>query len=963
VSPKLTITMLRLDGFGCFGPKPFELRFAPNRLNLIVGSNETGKSTLVRALFGILFGIKDSNEEQRFAPWHNGGRIYKGTLELKSADSEITITRDFLTNHTQIVARQPRRTRELFNDAANPRSAKLYNVYLTELQKLCVVQDEELFYATTVIRQADVQAEMTDKLRQLITGAAETDYVTVRERLKSLHDDLTVHRPWTKTALRNPRQIEELRDAIQRKRQALSEVESQLRRFAACKEEFDQLEQTVRMLEADINSSRERLRTMDRLIELLRDELTLRERVGRIEKDSKRIRGMEEEKRRLERTNQEQYAEFVNAPEDLGEQLQRLQRLEERCKHLKENQARLAEQREQAERFLAAEQRQREQFARFYGKPLDFPDRLAAHKTTHADLKCNIEKLEEEIKQCDSIFPAWANLSCGALTLLDRTAEKILGMKEIETRLEGVRQQIQWFRRRQRLAALLSLGLGVAGALVGSLLLGPVAGILAGLVLGLVLFFVLSLSFAPREELGKVMHHQRMLEDEYELARQAGKELQAQLGTEAVPNPEVLRQLVQHYHAARPVLEEIRLLDADSFRAESAGAIRGKNIKEMLAKKVTQLHNDLDEVLKEIKGFETTEVDDAFRAAWNEYLQLAETFRSKSSELKVLCREEEETDRQLQEEENAMRAAKDRLRDILKGRTAEVVLRAYEVYQRHNAGLVQLREALARDESPEALEKEHDSLRIAFDSIQRQLREFVQQFPALGLWRDRPTDLQRERDELNNKVQNLEKDIDRKRQRLADVRAELKACERVDRDVERLQEEVRNDEQQLARLEHRRDAIGIAIGTLETCIGEYQDQYFQELAQQIESTFTEIVGVRYQNFEFTEQFDTLLFSTPEARELTDASLSQGARDQLYFAMRLATARELAAQVTLPFILDDPFVNFDRDRLKRVMDMLVRIAQTQQVILLTHGREYARWENPIMDLDEYQRENAQWGKAR
>jgi len=39
--------------------------------------------------------------------------------------------------------------------------------------------------------------------------------------------------------------------------------------------------------------------------------------------------------------------------------------------------------------------------------------------------------------------------------------------------------------------------------------------------------------------------------------------------------------------------------------------------------------------------------------------------------------------------------------------------------------------------------------------------------------------------------------------------------------------------------------------------------------------------------------------------------------------------------------------------------LLRIAKTHQVILLTHRREYARWEAPILDLDEYQRENARW----
>lgn len=952
--------MLRLDGFGCFGPKPFEVRFVSERLNLILGENEAGKSTLVRAIFGILFGIKDSDEEQRFAPWQNKGRIYNGTLELAAGDKEIHITRDFATNQVQLTVSDRRKTREIFSDIANPRSPKQYALYLDKLRDLSIFQDEDLFYSTTVIRQAELQTAMTDKLRQLISGAAETDYLTVQKRLKDLHEDLTVQRPWTDRPLRNPRQIEKLEDEIQKQHQTLREVESQLARFASCKEEYDQLEQDLKTRDVDISQCREQLRQMDRLVGLLREEITLKDRLKDSQKRIDRVREMGSEKERLERVNQEQYPEFAGAPEDLSTQLRQMGRLEERYQDLKQDKNRIADQRAEAEQLLAsAEAKQREEYAQFDGKPDDFPDRLAANLYEANALQTRIKQLDEKAQQCDQVFPAWSGLSAEALNLLEQKAGRILESRDVEIRLDGIRRQLQWFRKRQRIATILSLGLAVAGAVVGSLTLGLVVGILVGLVLGLVLFFVLGLCFAPREELGQVMQRQRTLEEEHEQARRAAQDLRAQLGSEAAQESEALNRLVKQYQTARPILEEMRLLEKGILSTGSAAGIAGKSAKGIFSVKLNELRNTLQNTLEEIQGFETTVVDDSFRASWDEYRQLLETCRRKVLEITVLRQHEEEIARQLTEAHKEITERAARLSPILKGRSLEAVQRAYEEYQKINERLGALRDTLARHEKIDDLKGERDDLTISYDSIQRQLSDFFRQFPALGLWKDRPGDLQLERDKIAQHIVTLEKEIDTKRRRWAEVKGELAVCGRVDRDVERLQEEIKEGERRLARLLNRTNAIAIAIRTLDQCVSEYQEEYLQGLAKKIESAFTKIVGARYQDFEFTENFGDLHFATSEASQITDDSLSHGARDQLYFAMRLATAGQLAAQVNLPFILDDPFVNFDHDRLVRLMDMLLRIAQTHQVILLTHSREYARWEAPILDLDEYQRQNAQW----
>jgi chromosome segregation protein len=66
------------------------------------------------------------------------------------------------------------------------------------------------------------------------------------------------------------------------------------------------------------------------------------------------------------------------------------------------------------------------------------------------------------------------------------------------------------------------------------------------------------------------------------------------------------------------------------------------------------------------------------------------------------------------------------------------------------------------------------------------------------------------------------------------------------------------------------------------------------------------------------------------------ALSEGARDQLYLALRVAAVQAYAAQTEpLPFIADDLLVHFDDTRAAAAIALLAELGQTAQVILFTH----------------------------
>ncbi len=71
-------------------------------------------------------------------------------------------------------------------------------------------------------------------------------------------------------------------------------------------------------------------------------------------------------------------------------------------------------------------------------------------------------------------------------------------------------------------------------------------------------------------------------------------------------------------------------------------------------------------------------------------------------------------------------------------------------------------------------------------------------------------------------------------------------------------------------------------------------------------------------------------------------LSRGTREQLYLAFRLGYAQNYGANGTgcrLPLIIDDAFVNFDKERLTNVLNALKEFAKTNQVLFFTCHKDY------------------------
>ena len=132
--------------------------------------------------------------------------------------------------------------------------------------------------------------------------------------------------------------------------------------------------------------------------------------------------------------------------------------------------------------------------------------------------------------------------------------------------------------------------------------------------------------------------------------------------------------------------------------------------------------------------------------------------------------------------------------------------------------------------------------------------------------------------------------------------------------------------------------MALAMDALESANGELQSRFSRELGRRAAEYFAALTGGKYEAVLLDRSFNASAaeVGSPVTREVS--SLSQGAADQLYLAVRLAIC-DLLLGDGVPLVLDDALTNFDDARCAAALEVLLKKAETQQVILLTcHSRE-------------------------
>jgi uncharacterized protein YhaN len=258
------------------------------------------------------------------------------------------------------------------------------------------------------------------------------------------------------------------------------------------------------------------------------------------------------------------------------------------------------------------------------------------------------------------------------------------------------------------------------------------------------------------------------------------------------------------------------------------------------------------------------------------------------------------------------------------------------------------KEALKQRPGLEEVQSKYNLLSNELVVVSKKVDDLKSQNPSLG-------DVeQQERigaaiEEARAEISLLEKQLRELAQEKENLKLELARAEANEvAPEESLEEEISEMEGGLSRLKLNRDAHLLAIRVLEEAASEFRSSHLIRIEQKTSSYLGQITGTQCR-VTLDEQLEPL--GVEQAGRLFQISqLSQGVRDQLYFALRLAAVEEISGDTRLPLLLDDPFVNFDESRLKTTLQMLEKISQSHQVVLFTHDRRYCDWRQPSSILE-------------
>ncbi|HYC76543.1 MAG TPA: hypothetical protein VEI02_02845, partial [Planctomycetota bacterium] len=191
--------------------------------------------------------------------------------------------------------------------------------------------------------------------------------------------------------------------------------------------------------------------------------------------------------------------------------------------------------------------------------------------------------------------------------------------------------------------------------------------------------------------------------------------------------------------------------------------------------------------------------------------------------------------------------------------------------------------------------------------------------------------------------------LEKTRARFEEARVEHARWEsRPEGDVARLKDAAARGAARVRDLSLEKDALKEAIDVLDACIQEFQENDVFRLAEDMSKTFAKLTGDRYVRVHLGPSLEPTV-ATADRMGISPEDLSQGAHDQLYFAMRMAVIRHLARREAPPVFLDDPFVNFDAERAAAARDILSGMSDHQSV-MVTCDRQYTSWTDAVIDLD-------------
>ena len=914
----MRIERLNLIGFGRFAGREFE--FSPG-LNLVFGQNETGKTTLITFIELMLYGAKRDGvarriylpEYEQYHPW--SAAPYEGAMTLAlDGGRKMEIFRRFDREREECVVNDPDLGKDLSGRfKIDKRGEPLFAAELWGMPR-------SVFLNTVMVRQLSLSKgfDETGDLSAVLLKA-----VSTREsgRDSGAADVLAILEKALDGVGKTERggRARELIDRLEALAEELEDARSHRETLQSHKNRLKQL---------DVDRERESAR-----IEALRSTIALTE-IAALRSRVERTRELVKKKTEHEEALKD-YQQFADFPLELRDEVQRLEDRKTDCdRDLQQHKERL----EQIEARIEELKTGIEPYKIYLAFPDDSKDQmfelraqwkqaLANLQSVKAELSSDIAKAEDKMNRYRELKVLFEAIGEDADQRMEQMAEEEEALNEELLEISSRAGKAIWSRGTFRVlsmgSAILSVG-SAAGALVLAILdrMAVISAIFAWPILALLAVLSAGFSVAMHRKRARIDQEGGDASREYEEKMQRRKEIRSERRTMlSLAGAKDLQQLFM----MRAELAGLEQTLADNTAMMQQRRLPG------LQDEVQRVEARLMDLLRPAGlaegGPPTNDDISRFLDGFNKCRELREQGRLQE---------------QLRTEHLGQKNSLEREKADIIGRLEEIYkqsgVKSYPKFQEKAEGKhwfnLHKRELERHTETLEALldgrsyETLVEELEEAEGRIDSGAEAGAKQAP------DGLEELKREHAERQQKIAG----IARERNQLIGT---VRTMQEKQRDPGLVGSDIERAEEELVRIRARREALRLAMEAINRAAETIHADFAPALNKTIGELARELTAGRYGEVMVGDEFEISVRSPERPSIVPAAALSAGARDQLYFAARLALSDLISSDKNekLPLLLDDSFVEYDFERAGNALGILAQVARSRQVILFScHRRE-------------------------
>ena len=238
----------------------------------------------------------------------------------------------------------------------------------------------------------------------------------------------------------------------------------------------------------------------------------------------------------------------------------------------------------------------------------------------------------------------------------------------------------------------------------------------------------------------------------------------------------------------------------------------------------------------------------------------------------------------------------------------------------------------------EALEAHLEEAEETLETAEARVAELEKELREIGA-----DQIDEEKERAEDALEAAEREQDELRERQIELKTKLSSADLHGlhgKLSEKRQEEVEAQEK-VERMERRAEAARLLYETLQEKRSSAQRRHQAPLREEIRTLLTRFFRVEDGSVQLGEDFDLQSVSRSKSGQFAFDQLSGGAKEQMGLLVRLAMAGIIAEGEPLPVFLDEPLSDTDDGRFKAMATVLRSRAEDMQIIVTTCYRDRYR----------------------